>query len=225
MTGRHAAAASPAAVASPAMPPPEEERGTARVPYVDPPTSGAPDPDGLRALYAEIAAARGSVLGLHRALAGAPGALRAYFRLSHYIRDESSLDPRLRELAIVATGHALGVVYELAHHVPAARRAGLTEGQLAAVPRWRTDPAGAFGAVERAVLAYADEVARTRTAAPETLAALQDQLLPAQLIDLVLTVAFYHMVAAVVLPLGIEPETLSPAATAGRTRARRPSDT
>lgn len=87
----------------------EEVRRIARVSYVDPPGPGAPDPDGLGALYGEISTARGSVLDLHRALAGAPGALRAYFHLPRYIRDESSLDPRLRERAIVATGHALGV--------------------------------------------------------------------------------------------------------------------
>ena len=197
----------------------------ARVRYVDPPPPGAPDPDGLRALYGEIATARGSVLDLHRALAGAPHALRAYFRLSRYIRDESSLDPRLRELAIVATGHALDVPYELLHHVPAARRAGITGEQLAAIPGWRTAPAGVFDAVERAVLAYVDEVARTRTAAPETLAVLQHHLSSAQLIDLVLTVAFYHLVAAVILPLGIDPETVSPRTAARRTRSRRPSGT
>ena len=203
----------------------------ARVPYVDPPAPGAPDPDGLRDLYAEIGATRGSVLDLHRALAGAPGALRAHFRLSRYVRDESSLDPRLRELAIVATGYVLGVPYELAHHVPAARRAGVTEEQLAAVPGWRTAPEGVFDVAEHAVLAYADEVARTRSASPGTLATLQGLLPPAQLIDLVLTVALYHLVAAVVLPLGIEPEKLSPRPevsprpVARRTRAPRPSGT
>ncbi len=197
----------------------------ARVPYVDPPAPGAPDPDGLGHLYAEIGAARGSVLDLHRALAGAPGALRAYFRLSHYVRDESSLDPRLREIAIVATGCFLDVPYELAHHVPAARRAGVTAEQLAAVPGWQTAPDGVFDMVERAVLAYADEVARTRSASPGTLATLQGLLPPAQLIDLVLTVALYHLVAAVVLPLGIEPEEISPGPVARRTRAPRPSGT
>ncbi len=203
----------------------EEVRPVARVQYVDPPAPGAPDPEGLGALLGEIGTARGRVLDLHRALAGAPAALRAYYRLSHYVRDESSLDPRLRELAIVATGYVLDVPYELAHHLPAARRAGVTEEQLAAVRRWQTAPRGVFDAAERAVLAYADEVARTRSAAPGTIARLQGVLSPVQLIDLVLTVAFYHLVAAVVLPLGIEPEGLSPAPAERRTRARRPTGT
>ena len=178
----------------------------ARIPYVDAPLPGTDDPEGLRPLYEEMASARGSVLDLYRALANAPGALRAYFALSRYIRDGSSLDPQLRELAIVATGYALDVEYERFHHEPAARRAGVTDAQLAAVPAWRTAPDGVFDRLEQAVLTYVEEVARTRTAAPETVAALQDLLSPAQLIDLVLTVAFYHLLAAVILPLDIEPE-------------------
>lgn len=101
----------------------------------------------------------------------------------------------------------------------------MTEEQLAAVRRWQTAPEGVFDAAERAVLAYAVQIARTRSAAPGTLARLQGLLSPDQVIDLVLTVAFHHLVAAVVLPLGIEPEGLSPGPAERRTRARRPSGT
>lgn len=177
----------------------------ARIPYVDPPPFDADDPAGLRALYAEMTAARGAVLDLYRALANAPAALRAYFVLSRHVRDESSLDPRLRELAILATAHALDVEYERYHHVRAARRAGVPDRQLAAFPAWR-DAEALFDPLERAVLAYADEVARTRTVSEVTFATLRDSLSLAQLVDLVLTVAFYHLCAAIILPLGIEPE-------------------
>lgn len=177
----------------------------ARVPYVDPPPIGADDPDELRALYAEVTAARGTVLDLYRALANAPAALRAYLVLSRHVRDRSSLDPRLRELAILATAYALDVDYEQVHHVRAARHVGVSDRQLAAFPAWRDAPA-LFGPLERAVLAYADEVARARTVSEATFAAVRDSLSPTQLVDLALTVAFYHLCAAIILPLGIEPE-------------------
>lgn len=178
----------------------------ARVPYVDPPPLDADDPEGLRALYAEIAATRGTVLDLYRALANAPAALRAYFALSHHVRDHSSLDPRLRELAILATAYALDVEYERHHHVPAARRVGVTDRQLAAFPAWR-DAGTLFDPLEHAVLAYADEVARTRAVSGATFAAVRESLSPMQLVDLTLTVAFYHLCAAIILPLEIEPES------------------
>lgn len=184
----------------------EEEMPMARIPYVDPPPDGADDPNGLRGLYAQIEATRGSVLNLYRALANQPAALRAYFALSRYVRDDSSLDPRLRELAIVGTAYALDVEYERFHHIPAARRAGVREDQLAAFPDWRAASADTFDADERAVLAYSDEVARSRTVSSTTLDALARRLPRGALLDLVLTVAFYHLCAALVLPLGIEPE-------------------
>lgn len=182
----------------------------ARVGYVDAPAAGASDPEGLRALYAEIASVRGEVLDLYRALANAPEALRAYLGLSRFIRDGSSLDPALRELAILATGYALDVEYERFHHAPAARRAGVSEAQLAAMPAWRAAPPAVFDPLEQAVLGYVDEVARTRTCAPSTLQALAVHLPPGQLVELVLTVAFYHLCAAIILPLGIEPERETP---------------
>lgn len=178
----------------------------ARIPYVDPPPPGAPDPGDLRGLYAEAASARGSVLDLYRAIATSPEALRAYLGLSRYVRDGSSLDPRLRELAILATAHALAVPYEIVHHTRAARSAGVAEAQVAAFPGWRSADPGVFDEAERAVLAYADEVAAARRCSAETFGALEGRLAPNALIDLVLTVAFYHLCAAIIGPLEIEPE-------------------
>ena len=181
----------------------------ARVPYVDPPPPGSADPNGLRPLYVETAAVRGSVLDLYRALGNAPAALRAYLGLSRHVRDGSSLDPRLRELAILATAFALDVEYERFHHVPAAREAGVTEAQLEALPTWQSAPAGLFDARELAVLAYADEVARGRHVTDATFEAVRRHLPAAQLVDLALTVAFYHLCAALILPLEIETEAHS----------------
>ncbi len=174
----------------------------ARLPYVDPEQPDAPL--GLAVLYAEIARRRGSVLHLYRALANQPAALRAFMEMSRYVRDDSSLSPRLRELAILATAYALNVPYETFHHIPAARRAGISEAQLAAFPRWAD--ASCFDPTERAVLAYADEVARRRDVADHTFAALQERLTPGEIVDLALTVGWYHLCAAILGPLRIETE-------------------
>src|SRR3712207_5425262 len=132
----------------------------ARVPYVDAREGEAPRE--LVELYAEIGGLRGSVLNLYRALANQPPALRAFMAMSRYVRDDAALPANLRELAVLVTAYALDAPYELYHHVPAARRAGVTEEQLAALPDWRAS--AAFDATERAVLAYAEQVARSRDA-------------------------------------------------------------
>ncbi len=169
----------------------------ARVPYVE-------DKPELADLYRDIAGLRGSVHNLHRALANHPAALQAFMGMSRYIRDESSLSPRLRELAILATGYALGVAYEIHHHLRAARRVGVPENQLAAFPNWSA--ADCFDPKERAVLAYADQVARTRHVDDATFAALRDHLSNAEIVDLAVTMGWYHLCAAFLVPLQIDIE-------------------
>lgn len=172
----------------------------ARLPYVDP--DGAP-PD-LARLFSDIAHLRGSVHNLHRELANQPAALRAFMGTSRYVRDDADLAPRLRELAVLATAYALDVPYERFHHVPAARRVGVTEEQLAAFPAWRAAPV--FDRTERAVLDYADQVARTRSVDDAAFSALRDVLSPAEIVDLALTCGWYHLCAAILGPLQIETE-------------------
>lgn len=71
-------------------------------------------------LYAEIGRMGRPVLNLYRVLANQPPALAAFLEMSRYVRSGSSLDPGLRELAILATAHELGQEYEVAHHTEAA---------------------------------------------------------------------------------------------------------
>jgi alkylhydroperoxidase family enzyme len=178
----------------------------ARVPYIDA-IDGVSPPD-LVALYAGIAGLRGSVVNLYRALGNQPAALRAFMGMSRYIRDDADLPDTLRELAVLATGYALDAAYEIYHHVPIARRVGVGEAQLAAFPDWAASDA--FDETERAVLAYADQVARTRTVDDATWAALQARLPRGQVIDLALTVGWYHLCAAILGPLRIETEDAAP---------------
>jgi alkylhydroperoxidase family enzyme len=174
----------------------------ARLPYVD--ANAGDSIPGLRQLYAEITDLRGSVHNLHRELANQPEALRAFMGMSRYVRDDAQLAPRLRELAVLATAYALDVPYEKIHHIPAARRVGVTEAQLAAFPDWAS--AEVFDATERAVLGYADQVARRREVDDAIFASLQASLSPGEIVDLALTVGWYHLCAAILGPLLIETE-------------------
>src|SRR5579884_3970990 len=115
----------------------------ARLPYVPdpanghgastgtPPGAGSSLASDAAAVYAEIRALGRPVLNLYRALANQPPALRAFLGMSRYVRDRSSLPPRLRELAILATAYALDVPYEQDHHIAVARQVGVRDEQLA----------------------------------------------------------------------------------------------
>lgn len=174
----------------------------ARLPYV---MEDAPLPEDLRALYAEITRLRGGLLNLYRILANQPAALRAFMGMSRYIRDESTLDPQLRELAILVTAYALDVEYERVHHLAAAAKAGVPEAKLRDLAAWRGS--AAYTEQERAVMAYAEEVARSRRATEATFGELRRHLSAPQVVDLALTCAWYHLCAALLLPLAVELET------------------
>ena len=64
---------------------------------------------------------------IFRALAHAPELLDAFLSYANAMRDRSRLSPKLRELAILSVGHAVGSEYEIAHHHSHGLKAGLTE--------------------------------------------------------------------------------------------------
>ena len=171
----------------------------ARLPYVM--ESPDPPPD-VRSIYAEITTLRGGIVNLYRVLANQPPALRAFMSMSRYVREESSLAPQLRELAILVTACTIDVEYERVHHLAVARRMGVSEAKLRDLATWSTS--GAYDPAERAVMAYAERVARSRTIDDATFDALLTHLSGQQVIDLVLTVAWYHFVAVVLLPLRVD---------------------
>jgi alkylhydroperoxidase family enzyme len=66
------------------------------------------------------------------------------------------LDPKLRELGQTRASYARGSQFVFSQHCKAARSVGLSDAQVAAIPSWST--AEVFSPLERAVLAYTDEL-------------------------------------------------------------------
>ena len=83
--------------------------------------------------------------------ANTPGILKAF---SAFPMAQAPLDPVLRELAIMRTGYARASQFVFSQHCKAARRAGVAEEKIQAVPYWTV--ATCYSPLERAVLAYAD---------------------------------------------------------------------
>jgi 4-carboxymuconolactone decarboxylase len=161
----------------------------------------SPAVDGL---YGEIAGLGRPVLHLYSILANQPPALAAFLEMSRYVRDESSLEPGLRELAILATAHELGQDYELQAHTEAGKKAGLSAGKLSAVAPG--GPLDLLTAAERAAVEYARQVARTRACDDATFRRLQAVFSPEQIVDLVVTTGWYHLCAVILGSLKVELE-------------------
>ncbi|MHB8587452.1 MAG: carboxymuconolactone decarboxylase family protein [Candidatus Dormibacteraceae bacterium] len=171
----------------------------ARLPYLEAGTSPAADEQ-----YAELERMGRPALNLYRVLANQPPALAAFLGMSRYVRSASSLDAGLRELAILATAHELGQVYEVAHHTEAAFRAGVSDEKVAAVA-----PGGDVGVLtpaERAAVEFAKQAAHTRSCDDATFQHLQLLFSAEEIVDLVMTTGWYHLCAVILGSLRVELE-------------------
>ena len=171
----------------------------ARLRYVDPGASTAAD-----AAYAEIGRMGRPILNLYRALANQPPALAAFLQMSRYVRSESSLEPGLRELVILATAHELKQAYELSHHTQAAQRVGVSPEKIAAVAQG--EPVDLLSEPEQCAVEFARQVALTRTCDDQLFGRLQSAFSDEQIVDLVVTTAWYHLCAVILgsLRVGLE---------------------
>lgn len=101
-------------------------------------------------------------IALFRELARADGLFWPFLRYSAALWRQTSLHPCTRELVILRVAAAENCDYELAQHLPIARRTGLTESAIAtALRRPLPEPPGpedALKPAQRAVLLIADAV-------------------------------------------------------------------
>lgn len=141
---------------------------------------------------------------IFRALAHAPELLDAFLSYANAMRDRSELSPKLRELAILAVGHAVGSDYEIAHHYSHGLKAGLTEAQIDSVADFESS--AEFDDVELAVLRLARESTLSVEVAEHSWRAAAVHLDDQQMVELALNIAWYNSGVRVMGLLGIELE-------------------
>ncbi|MEQ9138671.1 MAG: carboxymuconolactone decarboxylase family protein [Thalassobaculum sp.] len=172
----------------------------ARVPYLSPEDLAEADRDLLK-----------RPITLHRALVNSPGMARAFGGLGQHIRYGSTLDPRLRELAIIQVGYLTRSAYEYSHHCKLGMtQFGVTEADIRAISR-ETDGNeqggdGGFPGLETAVLRAAREMVTDLAVSDATFATLERHLDRERLVDLIVTIGFYCGVVRVLASLQIDVE-------------------
>jgi alkylhydroperoxidase family enzyme len=142
-----------------------------------------------------------------RALAHSPRGARHMAGIGMYLRHESRLDPRLRELAILQVGYSTGCAYEYAHHVDVALSFGVSEADILAIA---ADSAGRESPLEplaRAVLRAAREMTQRRSLSDETFLALREALDTESLIDLMIAIGEYNGMVRIMEALQIDLES------------------
>ena len=128
---------------------------------------------------------------IFRMMAHSPSYFEQYCRLGGAIRHRGELDPIVRELAITRTGILCESPYEIVAHKRIGGNIGVTDEQNEALENW--EQASCFNEVQRAALAFTDEIIRLRRPTDATFKAIASKLTPAALVELQLAVGFYIM--------------------------------
>lgn len=143
-----------------------------------------------------------------RAVAHSPKLARLVAGRGMYLRHDSGLDARLRELAILQVGYSTRSAYEWAHHVDVALSFGVTEDDIRAIA---TETAGETSHLEPLAVAV---LAATRTLTddlvlPQPLFDTLAAALPTdQLVDLLVAIGEYNGLVRVMaaIEIDLEPE-------------------
>ena len=128
---------------------------------------------------------------IFRMMAHSPAYFEQYCRLGGAIRHKGELDPIVRELAITRTGILCEAPYEIVAHKRIGKNVGVTDEQNAGLENWQS--ATCFTDVQRAALAFADEIVKLRKPTNATFNAIAAKLTPGALVELQLSVGFYIM--------------------------------
>lgn len=149
-------------------------------------------------------------INLNKALVNSPNGTRAFSRLGGFIRSQSKLDPRLREMAILQVGYLSRSEYEYSHHIKIGRDFGVSDDDIRAIALESEGTARNLDAMTRAVLLGAREMTLDGAMTEATFATLAESLDNECLTDLVITIAFYCGVVRLLgtLQIDVEPEYL-----------------
>jgi 4-carboxymuconolactone decarboxylase len=138
----------------------------------------------------------------HRALC------RAWMPFTRYVLStDSTLTRRDREILILRTSWNCKADYDWAHHVEAARRAGLSEEEIGRIARGNATTAGAWSRSDGLLLLAADELHRDQHVSDQTWKSLTAAgYTERQMMDAVFTVGQYTMVSMFLNSAGVQLE-------------------
>lgn len=141
-----------------------------------------------------------------RAMVNSPNARRVLNGVTRFIRYESRLDSRLREMAILQVGWLVRAPYEWSHHVKLAPEFGVSDDDIRAVIDSTAGRPTALDEITGAVLRAAREMTTGLTISDGTFAVLRSHLDAERTVDLVATIAYYNAVVRMLATLEIEVE-------------------
>ena len=161
-----------------------------RLPELDPAKFS---PEQKKVHDAILAGPRGKVVGPLKVWLNNPGLAEHAQALGAYARFNSSLPPRLSELAICVTGAFWKANYEWCAHAPMAIKAGIDPAAIEAIRVGATPKL--TKADEQAIYDFATELVRTKRVSSATFERAKKELGLTSVIDLVGIIGYYSLVS------------------------------
>jgi len=161
-----------------------------RVTYVEK-DAAAPE---LKNLYEGFQAQFGiGVPNVVKALANSPGLATKVFPLANYFMNQSALDPRTRELAVLMLMKRCDCEYGFVRHIDIAKRCGLSQEQIDDIGNYQSS--SRFTPDDKVILRYAEELTQ-KARVDDDLYAKAEKLVGKQnIVDLTGAIAFWNMMA------------------------------
>lgn len=145
-------------------------------------------------------------INLLRLMSHSPKGATAFHTMGQYIRFESPLNPRLREMAILQVGFLTRSVYEYTHHIKISRDFGVTDEDIRAIAAETKGVKTNLDSLTKSVLSAAREITQGYAATDATFAILKSHLDNESLTDLVLIISFYNAVVRFLETMQIDNE-------------------
>ena len=149
-----------------------------------------------------------------------PGSFVNWLRFGGNCLDGRLFDPVLRELAILRVARLTpGAEYEWAQHVPILLAVGGTAEQVAALEADDTE-AAALGEDGRLILRFTTQVVLDATPDESTFAAMSERFKTSEIVQLLLVIGQYMMVARVMATAQLEVDAVLGAEVLASTQRR-----
>jgi len=166
----------------------------ARLPYVDPESASPEVQKALEAL---------PPINIFRMLAQADSAFTPFLKFGGAILTQLELDPKLRELVILLVAKEMNAEYEWVQHLDIAKAVGATDEEIEAIKLMELD-SEALSPEAQALLVFADQVIDATRANNKVFAELQKHFPPRQIVETLLVIGEYQMLAQVMTNLDLE---------------------
>ena len=169
-------------------------------PRIPPVTDPSELPEEAREVLAGTSL--GPAVNIFRTFIRHPKLLKRWLVFGNHILFKSTLPPRERELVILRTGWLCRAEYEWGQHVIIGRAAGLTDDEIARIPRG--PDASGWEPFDATLLRATDELHADHMVGDDTWEALGERYSAQQLMDLVFTVGQYTLVSMALNSFGVQ---------------------